>query len=131
MDNNAVAEAILPLLTAKYDKTYRNQLKDGESLPYVIFTLENAVPTYPSYDIELDIDIYEDGQKIAQTIEDIADNINGDGDIFNPTGLDKKIINTDTLSLDINLETRQYIPPTELVGMHFINMKYILRVYFK
>ena len=79
--------------------------------------------TYPSEDLYVNIDVYDDSNKSVRTMEDLADTIDN--------GLNMKVFNTNDLNLHFVREQRQYVPAEELVSAHLINLRYVVRAYFK
>lgn len=123
MNTNAVADLILDYLETKHSRCYRNKSSKSPAFPYVVFRIDSDTDSYPSEDLYLNIDIYEDVSKNVRTIEDIADTID--------LGLNHEIINTNAVNLQFEREQRQYVTPEELVSSHLINLRYVVRVYFK
>ncbi len=123
MNVNAVADAVLAYLETKHSRCYRNKAPQTPVFPYVIFRIDSGIDSYPSEDLYLNIDIYEDANKSVRTIEDLEDLIDA--------GLNHTTVNSDALSLQFEREQRQYVTPEELVSSHLINLRYVVRVYFK
>lgn len=138
MNTNALADEISAYLDTKHSRVYRNKSPKRPIFPYVIYRVESAIDTYPSDDLYVNIDVYEDANESVRNMEDLADLIDGDGkvqdtegNLIEPSGLNHRIINTDTLNLQVERETRQYVGPEELVSTHLINLRYVVRAYFK
>lgn len=138
MNTNEVADEILLYLNLKHPRVYRNKAPQSPVFPYVVYRVGNVTNSYPSEDFYLNIDIYDDVNASVRTIEDLADLIDGDGKSFDenniskePTGLNLKAINTDILNLYFDREQRQYIEANELVSAQAINIRYVVRAYFK
>lgn len=123
MDMNYVADEVLEFLKEKHTKVYRNRSPQNAESPYVVFRLESVINTYPSEDLYLHIDVYDKSERSVRAIEDLADTIDND--------LNLKVINDDKLNLFFDREQRQYIPAEELVGTQAINLRYVVRAYFK
>lgn len=132
MNTNAVADTILTYLETKHSRVYRNKapatitvnnVKVPTPFPYVVFRIDSTTNTIPSEDYYLNIDVYEDAVKSVRAIEDLADLIDN--------GLNHSVINTSTLNLHFEREQRQYVTPEELVSVHLINLRYVVRAYFK
>lgn len=132
MNVNTVADEILAYLETKHSRSYRNKaptaitvndVKVPTPFPYVVFRIDSITDTYPSNDLYLNIDIYEDTNKSVMVMEDLADLIDN--------GLNHTIINTSVTSLQFEREQRQYVPSEELVSTHLINLRYVVRAYFK
>lgn len=120
---NAVRDEIQDFLETKHNRVYKNKSPQSPVFPYVVFRVESVINSYPSEDLYLNVDIYENSSKSVKTIEDLADTIDND--------LNMKVINTDVLNLHFVREQRQYVNPEELVSTHLINLRYVVRAYFK
>lgn len=123
MNINAVADEVLDYLNTKHSRVYRNKAVKSPKFPYVVFMMESVMNTIPSEDLYLNIDIYEDVNESVREMEDLADLIDND--------LNQKIINTDLLNLYFDREQRQYVTSEDLTGTHLINLRYVVRAYFK
>jgi hypothetical protein len=123
MNMNAVADQVQEILEIKHSRAYRNKAPKKVIFPYVVYRIESVMNTIPSEDLYLNIDIYEDINNSVRDMEDLADSIDND--------LNQKIINTDLLNLYFDREARQYINDEELIGTHLINLRYVMRAYFK
>lgn len=123
MDINAVADEVLAFLETKHKRIYRNKSIKSPVFPYVVYRVESVINSYPSEDLYIYIDIYDDVNKSVRGMENLADLIDND--------LNRKIINTDILNLNFEREQRQYVPPEEIVTAHLINLRYVVRAYFK
>lgn len=132
MNTNAVADEILFYLETKHSRVYRNKapatiIVDNVRVPtpfhYVVFRIDSTTNTIPSEDYYLNIDVYEDAAKSVRAIEDLADSIDN--------GLNHSVINTSVLNMYFEREARQYVPAEELVSVHLINLRYVVRTYFK
>lgn len=132
MDINAVADEVLNYLNTKHTRIYRNnKISEKPTFPYIVYSVESIADSYPSYSLFVSIDIYDDKDASVVTIEDLADLIDGDSHPLYPTGLNNKIINTNTLNVFFDRQTRQYVKPTELVSAQLIDLRYTVRAYFK
>ena len=131
MNMNVLSDEILDFLKTKHTRVYRNKAPKDVVFPYVLFMVESVTNTMPSEDLYLNVDVYEDVNNSVRDIEDLADFIDGDSNPLNPNGLNQKIINTDTFNLYFNREARQYVNSEELIGTHLINLRYVVRAYFK
>jgi hypothetical protein len=129
---NDIADQILIYLLNLHSRVYRN--KTGVTtpiFPYIVFRIESAINTMPSEDLYLNIYIYDDPGASVRVIETLADTIDGDGNKANPGGLNQKIINTTGLCLHFNREQRQHVEANDLINAQMINMRYVVRSYFK
>ncbi len=123
MNTNGVADEILKFLDTKHTRVYRNKAPQSPMFPYIVYKVESVVNSYPSEDLYINIDVYEDVNKSVRNMEDLADLIDD--------GLNNKVINTEILNLHFEREQRQYVNPEELVSAHLINLRYVVRAYFK
>lgn len=123
MNTNAVADAVLEILEQKHSRVYRNAPPKTPIKPYIIYKTDSSTDTSPSDDIYIYIDIYDASENLSRDIEDLADTIENT--------LNGMIVNTEVVNIQFEKEQRQYIGPEELVSVQMINMRYILRVYFK
>jgi hypothetical protein len=123
MNINAVADEVYNYLITKHDRVYRNKSPQLSTFPYVIYRVESVINSYPSEDLYVNIDVYEDANKSVRNMENLADLIDN--------SLNHKIINTEILNLHFEREQRQYVTPEELVSAHLINLRYVVRAYFK
>lgn len=123
MNINAVADEVLEYLETKHNRVYRNKAKKNPIFPYVIYRVESVVNSIPSEDLYLNVDVYDDVNKSVRAMEDLADMIDND--------LNHQVINTDKLNLHFEREQRQYVTPEDLVSAHLINLRYVVRAYFK
>ena len=123
MNTNAVADEVYDYLITKHARVYRNKSPQSPVFPYVVYSVESVIDSYPSEDLYVNVDIYENANESVRTIEDLADTIDN--------GLNLTVINTEELNLYFNREQRQYVPSQELVSTQLINLRYVVRVYFK
>jgi len=120
---NAVADEVYDYLITKHERVYRNKSPQSPTFPYAVYRIESVMNTYPSEDLYINIDVYEDGAKSVRGIEDLADTID--------KGLNMTVVNTDELNLHFVRDGRNYVPTEELVSAHMINLRYAVRAYFK
>jgi hypothetical protein len=123
MNMNEVADTVLDYLGTKHSRVYRNKATQKPVFPYVVFRIDSGIDTYPSEDLYLNIDIYDDVNTSVRTMENLADSVDN--------GLNHTTINTGTLCIQFEREQRQYIPPEEFVSSHIVNLRYVVRAYFK
>jgi hypothetical protein len=122
MNTNAVADIILASLVNLHPRTTRNKAPQSPISPYVVFYLDSLVPTTPSNDFYLNVDVYDKPDVSVRAIEDIADNIQSE--------FDCKVIRTESLNLHLVLEQRQFISNTDLTTAQMINLRFVVRAYF-
>lgn len=123
MNMNLVADEIYDYLITKHERVYRNKSPQSPIFPYVVYRVESVINSYPSEDLYINIDIYEDSNKSVRVMEDLADTIDKD--------LNMKVFNTSELNLHFVRDGRNYVPAEELVSAHVINIRYAVRAYFK
>lgn len=123
MRTNEVADTIYNYLTEKHNRVYRNKSPQSPVFPYVVYRIESVMNTYPSEDLYVNIDVYEESNKSVRVMEDLADTIDKD--------LNMKVFNTSELNLHFVRDGRNYVPTEELVSAHMINLRYAVRAYFK
>lgn len=131
MRTNEVADTIYTYLIEKHNRVYRGKAPQSPATPYVVFRVESVVDTYPSEEQYVNVDIYDKEDTGVRAIENLADLIDGDGLAGNPSGLNRKIFNTDKLNMHFEREQRQHIPSEELVGVQAVNLRYAVRTYYK
>lgn len=123
MDANAVADEVAIYLETKHERVYRTKAQQSPTFPYVVYRIDTIADTFPSDDVVIIIDVYEDAAKSVRGIESIADAIDG--------GLNHEIIDTPAVNMHFERAIRQYIPEEELMGVHLVQMQYTTRIYFK
>jgi len=123
MKMNDIADQINSYLLTKHSRVYRNRSIQKPVFPYVVFTIDTALNTSPSIDMYLNINVFEDINTSVRTIETLADSID--------TMLNDIIITTSTINLHLTLEQRQFIPSDDLVTSQMVNLRYVIRSYFK
>ncbi|MBW8382498.1 MAG: hypothetical protein K0M69_08280 [Youngiibacter sp.] len=123
MGTNAIADTLNEYLLTKHQRVYRNRPVQNPVFPYVVYKVESSSESYPSEDLYVHIDIYEDSGKGVRDMEDLADTIDD--------GLNHNVINNSNLNLQFEREVRQYISPAELVTSHLVSLRYFVRAYFK
>lgn len=122
MDTNAVSDIVLNKLSTLHARVYRNQSIDNPTAPYVVYVLDSALPTDPSIDFYLNVDIYDEPHTSVRDIETLADSIQDE--------LDNLVLRTGDLNLHITLEQRQFIAQSDLTDAQMINLRFVGRTYF-
>lgn len=122
MDTNAISDLILAKLGTLHPRVYRNQAIKQPVAPYVVYFIDSLIPTDPSSDFYLIVDIYDQPHTSVRDIEVLADTIQ--------TELDCTILRTEKLNLHITLEQRQYVAQTDLITAQMINLRFVVRSYF-
>lgn len=123
MNINAVADAVLAELSPLHARTHRNKPPQSPVWPYVIYRIDSVTATDPSADLYLNIDIFDDPNASVRAMETLADTIQND--------LDNKVLLTSLLNLHFAIEQRQYVSNTDLVTAQMINLRFVVRAYFK
>ena len=122
MDTNAVSDIILTKLSTLHARVYRNQSIASPTSPYIVYVLDSALPTDPSVDFYLNVDVFDEPHTSVRDIEILADTVQNE--------LDKLILRTDELNLHITLEQRQFIAQSDLTTGQMINLRFVVRAYF-
>lgn len=120
---NMIADQILDLLLTKHDRVYRNKPSQKPVCPYIVFYCNNSYDNYPSTQVVLNIDIFDDANVSIRAVEDMADEINN--------MLNHKVFMTDNLNMQFELEARQMVSPEDLIDKQMVNLRYEITVYFK
>ncbi len=123
MNMNSVADEILNNLSPLHERVYRNKAPNSAVFPYIVFRIESVINTMPSEDIYLYVDVYEKNDASIRNIENLADTVDN---YFN-----QKVINTSTLNLYFDREQRQFVSSEDLIKSQMINLRYVVRTYFK
>ena len=122
MRSNDLANIIGTHLSTKHPRVYRAKAPSQKTFPYVVFRIESVVNSYPSEDLYLNVDIYEDPNRSVSVVETLADDIDRD--------LNHSIIIENGMNLHFERETRQSIDSTELLTAYLVNIRYVVRAYF-
>jgi len=122
MNSNGVADIVGTYLTTKHNRIYRAKAPKERTYPYVVYRIESVMDTYPSEDLYLNVDIYEDPMKSVRTVETLADNIDA--------GLNHAVITQSGINLHFEREQRQSVDAQDLVEAYLINIRYVVRGYF-
>lgn len=123
MNMNALADEALKELTAIHPQSYRNKAPQTPVWPYLVFQLDTVLPMSPSLDAYLDISIFDKPDVSARTIETLAD------DVYE--ALENKVLYTSGLNAHVVLEQRQFVSNTDLIEAQMVNLRFVVRTYFK
>lgn len=123
INTNAIADAILDVLTPIHARSYRNKSPQTPISPYVVYILDSSIPSGPSSDFYLTIDVFDDPNESVRAIETLSDAIQD--------ALDNLVIITDAINVHMALEQRQYVSNTDLVTSQMVNLRFVCRTYFK
>jgi hypothetical protein len=129
MKTNEINDAVYDYLITKHSRVYKNNPVQQPAFPYVVFFIDSVNNSMPSDDLYLNINIYEDPKKSIRAIETLGDEI--DGDRLTPTGLNMMVINTSDVALRFFREQRQRVGADDLISSQMVNIRYVLRAYYK
>lgn len=99
IDTIELQKQIRLFLLTKCDRVFKEEADDNAMFPYVVFSLGTGIPNEERMDFYLDIDVWDNKQDTTN-LETLANNIIGDGNKLNATGLDHKTINAATFYLE-------------------------------
>lgn len=102
-------KSIKGFLVTKADRAFFQKAPDTAQFPYVVFDLPSSFDSRPSEDFSLSIDIWDDDQDTT-ALETLTESIDGDGNIFNPSGLNNKTIIAIGLVATFYREGRMTVP---------------------
>jgi len=123
MNINALADAVKTYLDTKHARVYRNRAPQSPVKPYVVYRVESVTDTYPSDDLYVNVDVFDKPLVSVRAMETLADSIDN--------GLNHTVISTVGLNAQFEREQRQYVPVQDLVEAQMINLRYVVRTYFK
>ena len=122
MRSNDVADIIGDYLKTKHARVHRAKAPSQKVFPYVVYRIESVTDSYPSEDMYLNVDIYEDPMKSIRVVETLADDID--------LGLNHSVILGNGLNLQFEREQRQSVDAQDLVEAYLVNIRYVVRGYF-
>jgi hypothetical protein len=97
MNTLELKKAIETFLKTKATRVYQRKAPVNASFPYVVWNMPSSDTEYSKReDIILEVDIW-DNSNLTIVIDTLVGNIDGDGDIKNPTGLHRKNIFTNNV----------------------------------
>jgi hypothetical protein len=82
---------IVTFLKTKSTRVYFEEAPDNATYPYVVYNLPNSISAFNREDFSLEIDVW-DNVNNTTALETLVGNIDGNGDLTNPTGLNYKNI---------------------------------------
>lgn len=93
-------------------KVYYENSSDQAAFPYIVFDFDQInTPDEAGDSFVLDIDGYDAPSNGDDTrLDTLMYNLDGNGDLINPTGLNQKIVETNQLYATLNRVDRQPIP---------------------
>jgi hypothetical protein len=120
-------EQIYTFLKTKADRVYFMDAPKETAFPYVTYDLPSSLENIRE-DFILEVDVWDD-EPDTKILETLVGNIDGDGDIFNPTGLHRKnIYIADSLSAKLYRESRFTIRDEDIRIKHR-QLRYTVQVY--
>ena len=122
MRSNDVADIIGDYLKTKHARVHRAKAPSTKVFPYVVYRIESVMNSYPSEDLYLNVDIYEDPMASIRAVETLADDIDA--------GLNHAVITQSGINLHFEREQRQSVDAQDLVEAYLINIRYVVRGYF-
>ncbi len=106
------------------------QAKKSDKFPYVVFDYDFISSQNESFDkfvLEIDgWDYVKNGSTVR--LERLMEQIDGNGDIENPTGLNRKTIDTDGVIMQLDRDSRMTIPDSK-EGIQHIRYTYSVTVF--
>lgn len=101
---------IYTFLKTKADRVYYENAPDDAIYPYIVYDFPSSLENYSNReDFMLEIDVWDNATN-TKPIETLVGDVDGDGDVANPTGLHRKQIYVNgTLSAKIYKEGRYNI----------------------
>ena len=123
MDSNKLANVVGTFLAEYHPRIYRQKAPTVKDFPYIVYRLESVVNSYPSEDLYLNVDIYEDPNRSVKVAEGLADSIDRE--------LNHSVILENGMNLHFEREARQSVDSTELLGAYLVNIRYVVRAYFE
>jgi hypothetical protein len=121
--------ALLVYLETKHSNVYYNIAGSKEDMPYIVFNLPFSVPSFNREDYTLEIDVW-DNSKDTTVIENLTDSIDGNGDVFDPTGLHRLSIDAVSFIAKIYRSSRQSVEDNDK-SIKRRRMIYTVEVYKK
>ena len=119
---------IRKFLLTKTDRVYFYRAPEDAVFPYVVFNLPNSNMLETREDFVLEIDIW-DRNKDTTVLETLTGNIDGNSHILNPTGIDRLLIKTNTLSIKFYKENRLVLEDSDK-QINRRQLRYIVQTYF-
>ena len=101
------------LETLGYEVHYQHAPQTA-TFPYIVFDLVDSTDVETREDFNLEVDVWDNIQNTTR-LETLVGNIDGDGDIQSPTGLNRKLIFTDNnMSAKIYRTNRLSLPEPDI-----------------
>ena len=113
-----------PFLKTLHDQVYYLEAPDDAVVPYIVYSFQSSFTGDESAEtMVLDVDGWDipaDGD--TTTIEELMETIKGDGSLLSdPTGLDEKILSSDTISATFRFESRLMAPDEDPTIKHIVH----------
>lgn len=129
MNTVELSKTIRTFLLTKCLRVYKQKAPEKAMFPYVTFKLPSSFDYNPAEDFVLEIDGWDISQDTT-ALELLMDSLDGDGDSLNPTGLHKKTIISNGLTVTFYRETRGELDDED-PSINRRQIRYTARTYYK
>ena len=82
-------KVIQTFLSTKTTRVYFRQVPENAAYPYIVYNLPDSNEEINREDFQLEVDFWDDNN-VTSVIDTLVGDVDGDGDVFNPTGLHRK-----------------------------------------
>jgi hypothetical protein len=108
-------KAINTYLRTIHQRVYFQSAPSDAPFPYVVYDIPNINDDGELQElIIIDIDGWDRPEKgNTMPLEFLMDSINGDGDLINPTGLNKRTLTAEKIAVSFYLETKLTLTDTD------------------
>lgn len=127
MKMTELISGIRSFLLTKATRVYFRKAPSTAAFPYVVFDLPSSYSSRPSEDFSLEVDVWDDKQDTT-ALENLTESIDGNGDIFSPTGLNYKTITSANLTATSYREARLIVPDDD-ERINRRQLRYTVRAY--
>ena len=129
MNTLELKKAIETFIKTKATRVYQRKAPAKASFPYVVWNLPSSDSGYSEReDIILEVDIW-DNSNLTIVIDTLTGNIDGDGDIKNPSGLHRKNIFSDGVLSAKIYRTNRYEIEDEDKTLERRQLRYKIQTY--
>lgn len=122
MRSNDLNDIIGAKLAAIHPRVYRAKAPAQKVFRYIVYRIESVMDSYPSEDLYLNVDIYENPTASVREAEALADEVQ---DLLNHI-----VIIENNTNLQIDLEQRQSVDAQDLIDAYLVNLRFVVRAYF-